>query len=238
MGRWIKLPGGQKSLTTKGSGRVDLYQADGGRGVQEAAERGLARGVREFFDGELLELSSITPTTADGLDTVELKWTSPDNGGPRGEPPARRAGDEEWSFEGSTQEVPKDQFHNANGDSWSETFGTDEVFKQPRGRLVWRKWLNKSFAEAAQDKFARRRPVPTAKEQALVMAAAYTSGSSTFETGGPRMGCVMGSSTTEKAWMCVEVQVEPDGNLMLRTAKFEHRPGGWNTSAYPEPGGA
>lgn len=241
MGKWIKIEGARASDGADSGERSDLYEADLGEGLKEATARGFAPGVISVLEGELYELKSRVATSRPGADLVELRWASADKGNGRsrdGVP--RRDGDEEWSLEGSVDEVRADQFLNANGDSWSASWDIpeDEVLRQPRTRLVWKKWLKKVHIEKVEDKaMARRRSLPTAKEDALAMAQSYTTGAGTFESGGPRNGCVLDGTDFGKCWLCVDVQVEPDGGLVLRTAKFEYRPGGWNLHAYPAPGG-
>lgn len=238
--KWFRIEGARASDSDDGATRFEYYEAERGDGLACASRKGVVRGIRQVIDGELYELKGRSASSQPGRDIVELRWVSADAGSGRQDSIPREDGDEEWTFEASLSEVPAEQFKAADGTSWSSSWGDAPIYKQPRGVLVWKKWIDKSLSPATSTRpknQQKKRPVPISVTDAFSMGACYTSGGS-FESSGPQLGYTFSSSATGRKWLCVDIQVDPAGRMMLRTAKFEFLPGGWPETAYPSGSGA
>lgn len=241
MGKWIKQPGERFETGDDGQARLtQVFHADRGQGVAEATRRGLARNARVFRDGRLLLLSSVNPATTESVDEVTLTWLGP-AGAP--EPPARNtilheAGEEEWSLEAALENFEGDPkaFVNADGetiDLTQELGSATEPVRVPKLLLVWKKWLRPPWNRGPKDKPTA---LPKNKTDALKLFNCYGKAQDEkLETGGPRIGCVLDDSESGQFFLCVDLGVEPEGQLLCRTAKFEFSAKKYNDKIYPAP---
>ena len=220
---------GQASLSQK-------FHAALGQGEAEAERRGFARGAQQYYQGYLLILAHAGVTSDEAVDIVELQWVG--YGGIPASPRkiVHKAGDEEWNIEAgmdswdSASGVP---FYNADGETKTPDPPTDgHTIRVPKLVLVWRKWIKPPWQAAPQDTL---RILPRTQADAYKLINTYYHCGGTVETGGPRIGCVLGSDDKGMKYLCIDISLEPDGALLCRTAKFEGKPVAWNIELYPTP---
>ena len=233
MGKWILQEGARLETGDDGQARLtQTYLADRKQGIVEAAQRGFAYGTTMVLQGRYFFLAHINPRFTAHGDEVDLVWI-----GPAGAPPPRRplhlAGDEEWSLEGSmeTWDGLPGTFYNANNQQKNPP--ANKIVRIPKTVLVWRKWIRPPWSVGGN---VAPRALPRNMSDATAMLSTYSMGGGSLEAGGPRIGCTLGGAVGEFL-LCVDISVEADGNLILRTAKFEYSYHKWDSDLYPPSSG-
>jgi len=231
---WIEQPGSPDfEEGSSGTARlIRFFHAAVNAGKAEAKSQGYKKGDSLRHEGYYLKLVGISARNVTGADEVKITWTTP-QGFSRGssnvqynEGRIRNPGDEQWRLEASLDQLPAEDAVDYQGNQWSGTWGVerDKPVLQPDVYLVWRKWLDKN----------RRAPIlppttlPERKADALVMANTYIpGGNEKYERNPPRLMSLLNSY-----FMCVHIEIEEDGDLVCRIARFKYKKAGWNTNIY------
>jgi hypothetical protein len=239
MSKWIEIAG-SPDYVDMGAGRARLtrsFHTDIDNGVAEARAQGYFRGKRFVHNGAALQITSIQVVNDMGRDLVRIQADSPGSvvvhkGRQYNDPVARQDGDSEYYLELDIQSVEAQDAINIAGEAWSGTWGIDEttVVDQPGVILVWRKWMSK----ASKLPGVPPKTLPTTRFEALQALITYLPQVSEqpYEPGGPRIMHVLAASGTEAKLLCISINLESDGDLVCRVAKFRYNPLGWNSSLY------
>jgi len=227
------------------------FFADVGEGETEADNQGYQRGEILLHDEAgvtwPLVLRSISASSGGGRDTVVLTWRSPStknrdsdfNDGVH-----REAGDEIWLLEFGYQELPAKHAVDADGllggaeadgggyiyETLWEVEENDPVIN-PTVFLVQRRWLDKSIYTGGGN-LTEVKTLPTSKPEALNAARTYLpGGNGNYEANAPKL---MHWLKDNPEFLCVEIGLEEDGDLVCRIARFQWQNFDWNSNIYAE----
>lgn len=251
MGKWVKQegspdytvgPGGQRSY-------VEVYHAASNAGKAEVISRGYFQGRHNFaYDGSQLWLDRVNIRQHPGYDIVTLTWTAQEYNGSGSGPDNRFAdgvrrfnGEEEWTIRAAldSETVTETTPSLVDGDqatNWAGTAGFvigESTMLVPGAVLVWKKWMKKDRTIIPNQFYPTT--VPRTKVAALNALQTYMpQQTGTYENGAPKVGKRLDSSGTGAHLLCIGVSLDPDGDLVCRTAEFKwtNRTGGWPSPPY------
>lgn len=242
--RWIVQPesGAFEELPNGAATYTVVAESERGQGLVEATAQGFPRRAQVVVQGRLLILASRRAdpiANAPTRERVTLRFQSQLWRGTtysktyRDGSTTKKAGDERWFLEGSTGDVPASEAVSYDGNVLG-TIGGDATVrvKQASLVLVWQKWLD---VNSGLDGAAEQETLPRSLAAALEMAETYRpDGSGSYESNPPRLQHRLADGDGAK-YLCVDVRLEEDGDLLLRTARFLHNPYGWASGWYGAP---
>jgi len=254
MAKWVEINGSPNYRKGPGSARTltRMFHADVGQGLAQAGAHGYILDSLLDYDGTRLFLASINPYNDEGRDLVQISWenfgsnagsTIPDqayNGGVR-----RYHGEEEWSWaSGLDTETITPETRALKGGSMASSwllnsgYALGDSLLVPGLFLVWKRWFRTGLAHPVSDLLTSH-TLPRTKTAALASISAYLpDGAGVYEPGiaGPKIGKILGSSGLERRFLCSDISIEADGDLVCRTAQFKYTrdPDGWMCPPYAD----
>lgn len=236
---WVEVDGSPAWRETAGGSiqYVRTFDATVNQGRTLAASEGYTRGATQVLEGFFLTLTGIDVRNRSGRDVVRVVWST--KMGSSGRQPhsdynddvLRKDGDEEWLFEFESEEKPAVECVKHDGSVFSGSWGVgeDDMLLQPGIILVWRKWMDKNTASSGKPPVT----VPRTKAKALDAIRTYLPNQTgNYESNGPKLMYRLGSSGIEKNFLCIDIEIEPDGDLVCRTARFKWRASEWGSTIY------
>lgn len=238
---WTEIEG---SPSFQGGRLVRRFLADYGTGLQQATDNGYTVNDVITYQGIYMVQAQPDLTNQNGLDAITITWNPLAMPGARpkefndGKP--RYDGQSEWSVEIGQDTIPAKDAASWEGDTWPgdeadgpdwvqglQVIGVDYPVRQPKVFLVWKKWMNKDTANPGEPPVT----LPQNYAGALDMVETYVPGGSPvtpYESGGPKVGYVLANSDAGKHYLCIGIQLEADGPLVCRVAKFEWARVAWS----------
>jgi hypothetical protein len=211
-----------------------IYWTAHGNGPTLANAYRSRRGTSLVYEGVPMRLANAESRRRDGYDEVTVIWSTPkvspisrtydqyqDN-------KARADGDEEWSIEGGIEWHRADRpAYNYQELSWNSVgnwgVSDDHLIAQPVIYLVCRRWTDTN-KEPPNDP---PESLPTKEEEAVTLANRYLpSGTSNYK---------LMHTIGDHRYLCVDINVEEDGDLRLETFRFQSSLSGtlkWNSQIY------
>lgn len=251
MTQWVEIDGSPNYRKGPGSTRTltRMFHTEFGQGLAQAAAHAFVLDSTVVYDGNTLLLTQLNPYNDNGRDLVQIVWEG--SSGSDGSSPLRDDsyndgirryhGEEEWTFAGGMDnEIITDRTGDLkNGStSWREGSGyaLGDTLMVPTLNLIWKKWFRKGAASLPGD-LTTPHTVPRTKADALSAAATYLASEvGAYEPGlnPPKLGKILGASALERKFLCVDIDVNADGNLVCRTATFKYTrdPAGWLCPPY------
>jgi len=242
MALWTEIDGSPAWDESSGNRAryVRRFQADVDNGKTQAAAEGYAKGDTITVNSTVLKLSDISVRNRRGFDEVTIIYTTP--GGyvnPRRAAPnsdyndekIREAKDEEWWIEVDTDEIPAKNAFDFEGNAWSGTWNVqrEDPVIQPNALLCWRKWLDKNNNPATQ----APKTLPTTKKECLDALKTYLPNQKGgYEPNPPKLMFRLGPNGIEANLLCISIDLEEDGALVARTAKYKYSGEAWNNQIF------
>ena len=253
MAAWVEINGSPNYRKGPGSTRTltRLFHTDKDAGLAQASAHGYIQGAILIHDGETLCITQVNPYNEDGHDLVQIVWenVSPDTAASRNpyynDGVQRFDGEEEWTFSGGmeSENISADTRSMNGSTAWMSApppgYAIGKPLLVPGLYLVWKKWFRTAVSQGGGG-ITVNRTVPRTKLSAIAAVESYLpEGSGGYETGGaaaPKMGKRLGPEGTEKRFLCTDIGIEPDGDLVCRTATFRYTrdPEGWLCPPYLE----
>lgn len=206
-----------------------IYEADYGTGKAKAAVAGFVKGAAYAYSGIAFYVGSVDVESSEGIDLVTVMfagalgsttWHASEK---YNDGKIRVANEEEWTIEGDLQLLPAVESVSAEGHEWTsqDNWGKDEndQVEQPTGFLVWRKWLNKATVAAPT------KTLPTTVAEAVNAMKTYLPGENgNYEGSPPKLNVRLANYPQ---FLCVQVALEDDGDLVCRIARYKYVRLGW-----------
>ena len=250
MSLWVQVDGSPRYREDSAGGKsLDrTFWTDVNTGRTQATAHGLTLGATFTWESLSFTLTSLDIANSAAHDVVTASYllTGSNESVQTRDPAAayndgriRRAGDEEWSVEFGVDQQSAQyalSFAGAYASDYPATpnwgLGTaaaDTPVVQPAVFLLWKKWLSK-----ATGRVSPAMGLPGNKSHALTAIATYIPGGTGGYEGSPRPRVmhVLGDSTLEAKFLCVGIQLEADGDLVCRVARYQHLNMSWRQK-YP-----